>query len=182
MMLQTIEMLPSSSQEGSHIVHVALCGHGDCFRHPSWPKMVSTRETKRQKARQRPPKLSRKTKTCCCNRYKSSFQSIKEGPHLVCVQLGGHGGCFTDSNNPAMVRARETSELKIKTRTTAPNKTENQIMLLQLMESLFPSTHKGLYLVHAALGGRGGGFADSNSPGVVRAPKLGRQTMATCCN
>jgi hypothetical protein len=50
-------------------------------------------------------------------------------------QLGGHGGCSTDSNSPEMVRARETSELKIKT-TTAPNKTENQIMLLQLKESL----------------------------------------------
>jgi hypothetical protein len=52
------------------------------------------------------------------------------------VQLGGHGGCFTDSNSPEMVRARETrSELKIKT-TTAQNKTDNQIMMLQLMESL----------------------------------------------
>jgi hypothetical protein len=51
------------------------------------------------------------------------------------VQLGGYGGFFTDSNNPEMVRARETSELKIKT-TTTPNKTDNQIMLLQLMKSL----------------------------------------------
>jgi hypothetical protein len=59
-------------------------------------------------------------------------------PFHVCVQLGGHGGCFTDLNSPEMVRARETSELKIKT-TTAPKKTENQMMMLQLMEKiLFP--------------------------------------------
>jgi hypothetical protein len=54
------------------------------------------------------------------------------------VQLGGHGaGYFTNSNSPEMVSAGELSELKIET-TTAPNKTENQIMVLQLMESLFP--------------------------------------------
>jgi hypothetical protein len=42
-----------------------------------------------------------------------------------------------------MVSAGETSELNIKT-TTALNKTVNQIMLLQLMESTsYPSTHKG---------------------------------------
>jgi hypothetical protein len=51
------------------------------------------------------------------------------------VQLDGHGGCFTNSNSPKMVSAKETSELEIMT-TTSPNKIENQIMLLQLMESL----------------------------------------------
>jgi hypothetical protein len=66
---------------------------------------------------------------------KASPSSIKERPCQVCVQLGGHGGCFTDSNSPEMVRAGETGELKIKT-TTARNKMENQIMMLQLMESL----------------------------------------------
>jgi hypothetical protein len=42
----------------------------------------------------------------------------------VCVQLGGHGGGFTDSDRPEMVRARETRELKTKT-TTTPNTMDN---------------------------------------------------------
>jgi hypothetical protein len=99
--------------------------------------MVSIRESKKQKSRRQPPKLGRKIKATCCNWKKASPSSIKESPCQVCVQLGGHGGCFTNSNSPEMVRARDTSESKSQT-TTAPNKTENQIMLLQLMESLFP--------------------------------------------
>jgi hypothetical protein len=61
---------------------------------------------------------------------------MKERPCQVSVQLGGLGGCFTDSNSPEMANAtRETSELKIKTTTTS-NTTGNQMMLLQLIESL----------------------------------------------
>jgi Na+/glutamate symporter len=55
---------------------------------------------------------------------------------------------------------RETSELKVKT-TTAQTRTEHQNMMLQLIESLFPIHPQiGLYLVHLALGGHGGGFTD----------------------
>jgi hypothetical protein len=54
---------------------------------------------------------------------------------FVCSLVVMHGGCFTDSKNPEMVSGRETSGLKIKT-TTAPNKMENQMMMLQLKESL----------------------------------------------
>jgi hypothetical protein len=65
-----------------------------------------------QKARHQPLQLGREAKTCCCNQHKSSPPSTQEGSHLVHLALGGHGGGFTDSNSPEVVRARETSGLK----------------------------------------------------------------------
>jgi hypothetical protein len=60
--------------------------------------------------------------------------SLDDPVHLV---LGGHGGGFTDSNSPEVVRAREQTSggFKIKT-TTAQTRTANPNMMLQLMEGL----------------------------------------------
>jgi hypothetical protein len=38
---------------------------------------------------------------------KTSLQSSKEGNHLVCAQLGGHGGYFTNQNSSEVVSAIE---------------------------------------------------------------------------
>jgi hypothetical protein len=84
------------------------------------------------------------------------------------VQLGGHGGCFTeDSNSPEIVSARETSDFKIKT-TTAPNKTENQIMLLLVTDGK-PLPH---LLIKA--------LVQSMQPLVVMVVDLQTQTAQKC--
>jgi hypothetical protein len=57
-----------------------------------------------------------------------------------------------------MGASRETRELKRKP-TTAPNKMDNQIMMLQLLESLSPVHPSGLCLDQEALGAHDGGFA-----------------------
>jgi hypothetical protein len=75
------------------------------------------------------------------------------------VQLGGHGVILRYRNSPEMVSAGETSGPKNKT-PTAKIRTENQNMLLQLIEILLPPIKEGSHLVCAQLGGHGGFLRD----------------------
>jgi hypothetical protein len=46
--------------------------------------------------------------------------STQYGYHLVHLALVGHGGGFTDSNSPKVVRARETTTSGLKSRQQLP--------------------------------------------------------------
>jgi hypothetical protein len=77
---------PPSTQEGAHLGHLALGGHGGGF--------TDSKHAVPTNINPLPP-------------------STQEGAHLVRLALGGHGGGgFTDSNSPEVVRAKETSGFK----------------------------------------------------------------------
>jgi hypothetical protein len=69
--------------------------------------MVRARETSGLKIKTTTAQTRTSNQNQNQNQNQASLASAKEGPHLVCAHLGGHGVYFTNQNSPEMVSVLE---------------------------------------------------------------------------